>query len=111
MYVEKATRLGWLNTSAPGASRWALCPRPRQPSQDGPGGATGHKREGAGPLIQGEAAPQETGLWKEGVMDARLVLQEEAVPGGPPRPAASWGGGVRTALDFHSSELTLWRLE
>lgn len=43
----------------------------------------------------------------------RLILQEEAVPGGPPRLPASTPGlvlgvGRRTALDFHSSELTLW---
>lgn len=41
-----------------------------------------------------------------------LVLQKEVVPGGTPPPRSlSWGWGERTALDFCSSELTLWQLE
>lgn len=46
------------------------------------------------------------------------ILQKEVVPRGaspppPPQPPGflSWAWGGRTALDFYSSELTLWQLE
>lgn len=44
-----------------------------------------------------------------------LILQKEVVPEAPlpapPIPSLVWGVGGRTALDFYSSELTLWQLD